>query len=38
MKMEISVTATNAGIITKILCSEGMSISAGQNLLIIAGE
>ena len=38
MKMEISVTATTAGKVTKILCSEGMSISAGQNLLVIAGE
>jgi len=35
MKMEISVTATCAGKVTKILCNEGMSVSAGQSLLVI---
>jgi urea carboxylase len=36
MKMEISVTATCTGKVTQILCSEGMSITAGQNLMVIA--
>lgn len=36
MKMEISVTATSAGKVTQILCSEGMTVTAGQNLIIIA--
>jgi urea carboxylase len=36
MKMEISVTATCAGKVTQILCSEGMTVTAGQNLIIIA--
>jgi urea carboxylase len=35
MKMEISVTATCAGIVTQILCTEGMTVSAGQNLIVI---
>ena len=36
MKMEISVTATCSGTVTQILCSEGMSVTAGQNLIIIS--
>ena len=36
MKMEISVTATCSGKVTQILCSEGMSVTAGQNLIVIA--
>ncbi len=36
MKMEISVTATCSGRVTQILCSEGMSVTAGQNLIVIA--
>ena len=35
MKMEISVTATCAGTVTQILCTEGMTVSAGQNLIVI---
>jgi urea carboxylase len=38
MKMEISVKATTAGKVTKILCSEGMPVSAGQNLIVIEEE
>jgi urea carboxylase len=38
MKMEIAVTTTVAGKVTKILCSEGMSVSAGQNLIVIEEE
>jgi urea carboxylase len=38
MKMEISVTAPAAGKVIKILCSEGMSIFAGQNLFVIDEE
>ena len=38
MKMEIAVTATTAGKVTKVLCAEGMSVSAGQNLIVIAEE
>ena len=38
MKMEIAVTVTTAGKITKVLCTEGMSVSAGQNLIVIAEE
>jgi len=38
MKMEISVTANATGKVTKILCSAGMSVSAGQNLIVIAEE
>jgi urea carboxylase len=38
MKMEIAVTATAAGKVTKILCTEGMSVSAGQNLIVIEEE
>jgi urea carboxylase len=38
MKMEIAVTATAAGKVTKILCIEGMSVSAGQNLIVIEEE
>ncbi len=36
MKMEISVTATCVGKVTQILCSEGMTVTAGQNLIVIA--
>jgi len=36
MKMEIAVTATCAGTVTQILCTEGMTVSAGQNLLVIS--
>lgn len=36
MKMEISVTATCDGKVMQVLCSEGMTIAAGQNLLVIA--
>jgi len=36
MKMEISVASSLSGTVTHILCSEGVSVSAGQNLLIIA--
>lgn len=36
MKMEISVIATCAGTVTQILCSEGMTVTAGQNLIIIS--
>jgi urea carboxylase len=36
MKMEISVIATCAGTVTQILCSEGMTVTAGQNLIVIS--
>ena len=36
MKMEIAVTATSTGTVTQILCTEGMTVSAGQNLLVIS--
>src|SRR5450830_629874 len=36
MKMEISVIATSAGTVTQILCSEGMTVTAGQNLIVIS--
>ena len=35
MKMEIAVVATCNGIVTKILCNQGASISAGQHLLLV---
>jgi urea carboxylase len=38
MKMEISVTANVTGKVTKILCSAGMSVYVGQNLIVIAEE
>jgi len=38
MKMEIAVTATCAGTVTQILCTEGMTVSAGQNLLVISEQ
>ncbi len=38
MKMEISVTASCSGIVTHILCNEGIAVSAGQNLIIIASN
>lgn len=38
MKMEIAVTATATGKVTQILCAEGMPVSAGQNLIVIAEE
>jgi urea carboxylase len=38
MKMEIAVMAAVAGKVTKILCNEGMPISAGQNLVVIEEE
>jgi urea carboxylase len=38
MKMEIAVMATVTGKVTQILCSEGMPVSAGQNLIVIAEE
>ncbi|NOT15635.1 MAG: urea carboxylase [Methylotenera sp.] len=38
MKMEIAVTATASGKITNVLCSEGMSVSAGQHLIVIDEE
>jgi urea carboxylase len=36
MKMEIAVTANCTGVVAKILCNEGASISAGQHLLLVA--
>lgn len=36
MKMEISVTAVSSGKVTQILCSEGMTVTAGQNLIVIS--
>jgi urea carboxylase len=38
MKMEIAVMATVTGKVTQILCNEGMPVSAGQNLIVIAEE
>ena len=38
MKMEIAVVATVTGRITKVLCSAGMSVTAGQNLIVIEEE
>jgi urea carboxylase len=35
MKMEISVTAPCAGKVSKVLCSAGSSVAAGQNLIVI---
>lgn len=35
MKMEISVTVPCAGKVSKILCSAGNAVSAGQNLIVI---
>jgi urea carboxylase len=35
MKMEISVTASCAGKVTRILCQEGGAVAAGQQLLVI---
>lgn len=36
MKMEIAVTASCTGKVSKILCNEGASIAAGQHLLLVA--
>ncbi|MFA6040092.1 MAG: urea carboxylase [Methylophilus sp.] len=36
MKMEISVTAPCAGKVSKVLCSAGSAVAAGQNLVVIA--
>jgi urea carboxylase len=36
MKMEISVTASCSGNVTHVLCQEGGSVAAGQQLLVIA--
>ena len=38
MKMEISITATCSGKVSKVLRSEGGAVSAGQNLILIAEE
>jgi urea carboxylase len=35
MKMEIAVTTPCAGTVSKVLCSAGSAISAGQNLVVI---
>jgi urea carboxylase len=35
MKMEISVTASCSGKVSHVLCQEGSSVSAGQQLLVI---
>jgi urea carboxylase len=35
MKMEISVTAPCAGKVSKVLCSAGCAVAAGQNLIVI---
>jgi urea carboxylase len=36
MKMEISVIASCSGKVTHVLCQEGSSVAAGQQLLVIA--
>ena len=36
MKMEISVTASCSGKVSHVLCQEGSSVAAGQQLLVIA--
>jgi len=38
MKMEISVTASASGKVSKVLCTEGSPVAAGQNLIVIAEE
>ena len=38
MKMEIAVTTSVAGKVSQILCAEGMSVSAGQHLIVIEQE
>ncbi|MDP2071595.1 urea carboxylase [Methylotenera sp.] len=38
MKMEIAVTASCNGKVAQILCSEGMAVTVGQNLIVIAEE
>ncbi|MGQ9862691.1 MAG: urea carboxylase [Thiobacillaceae bacterium] len=35
MKMELTVVATEAGVVKKLLCREGTPVSAGQNLLAL---
>jgi urea carboxylase len=35
MKMEISVTAPCAGKVSKVLCTAGSAVAAGQNLIVI---
>ena len=35
MKMEIAITANCSGVITSLLCAEGNTVAAGQNLLVI---
>lgn len=35
MKMEISVTAPCTGKVSKVLCSAGCAVAAGQNLIVI---
>jgi urea carboxylase len=34
MKMEISVTATNAGVLTEWLVAEGTPVNAGQGIAV----
>jgi urea carboxylase len=38
MKMEIPVTARNAGIVVRVLCREGASVTPGQALLVVRAE
>ncbi len=35
MKMEISVSAVEAGIVQRLLCAEGAPVASGQNLVLI---
>jgi len=36
MKMEISVISSCSGMVTHVLCQEGGSVAAGQQLIVIA--
>lgn len=38
MKMEIAITASVAGTVIDILCTEGQLVAVGQNLVVIQGE
>lgn len=35
MKMEITVTAARSGVVSRLLCREGVQVSAGQRLMVI---
>ncbi|MFA6961518.1 MAG: urea carboxylase [Opitutaceae bacterium] len=37
MKMEVTVSATRAGVIREIRCAEGRPVNAGETLIVLAG-